>query len=90
LPGQNLVPPTRRWLRSSRDGASGVNGAEDGGSKHSKPYDEWLMQRAAKNPDAPGAQDVTTHFQVLAQIREDEGSGAAPTTENEVSFRCQW
>lgn len=36
-------------------------------SKHSKPYEEWLLQRAKKNPDAPGAQDVTSR---IAHLRE--------------------
>ena len=36
-------------------------------SKHSKPYDEWLMQRAAKNPDALGAHDVAAR---IAHLRE--------------------
>ncbi len=36
-------------------------------SKHSKPYEEWLTQRAAKSPDAAGAQDVAAR---IARLRE--------------------
>jgi hypothetical protein len=35
-------------------------------SKHSKPFDEWLTQRAERNPDAPGAQDVAAR---IARLR---------------------
>ncbi len=36
-------------------------------SKHSKPYDKWLLERAKKNPDAAGAQDVIAR---IARLRE--------------------
>lgn len=36
-------------------------------SKHHKPFDEWLTQRAAKMPDAPGAQDVNARIERLRE-----------------------
>jgi hypothetical protein len=42
-------------------------------SKHHKRFDEWLTQRAARNPDAPGAGDVAERIARLRSYAEEFG-----------------